>query len=303
MKPVFSVVIPTYNRPYKVVRAIKSVLAQTFNDYEIWVIDDGSTEKYTIALEPFKSKINYLYKPNGGLSSARNAGILKSNGTYVAFLDDDDWWYPHKLEYLAQAIQDRPDVGLFYSNVDFVKENGEKLWVQKSRNVGKQSYLLLLKGNIIPMPTVVVKKSCFNEVGLFDEKLKGCEDWDMWIRIAQRFPFHFVNKVLGAYEYASSTAMSADHVFYINAITNAFNKIISENKTLELRVQRIMYAFFAHNKGRIYLRTGHEVLAQKEFKESLKLGCWRSFIYIILLKNSWMWSNLPLGVKRLLRAL
>lgn len=285
MNPLFSVVIPTYNRPQKVVRAVQSVLAQTFDNYEVWVIDDGSTKDIESVLKPFKDKVNYFRKKNGGLSSARNAGIKCAKGAYIAFLDDDDWWYKHKLDCIAKAIQLRPEIGLFYSWVDFVDDSGKLLWVNKSRYFGKRAYLTLLGGNFIPMPTVVVKKNCFIGVGVFDESLKGCEDLDMWIRISRYFPIYLIKEVLGAYEYSSATAMSANHLFWINAHAPVLAKSLSVDPDLTPKIKRQVQAAHAYTKGRIYFKSGNTNNAKKEFWKmfSFKPNSLRAIIYLILL--------------------
>jgi len=303
MNPLFSVIIPTYNRPQKVVRAIQSVLAQTYDNYEIWVIDDGSTENISEVLKPFKDRLNYLRKENGGLSSARNEGIRCSRGAYVAFLDDDDWWYKHKLEYIARAIQSRPDVGLFYSWVDFVNESGKILWVNKSRYFGNHTYLTLLQGSFIPTPTVVVKKSCFSEVGVFDETLKGCEDQDMWCRIARIFPVYLVKNVLGAYEYAIPSAMSGNLIYWINAHDPVMSKTLAADPNLSPGIQRRIRAGYAYSKGRIYFKAGDFNMAKSEFWKafSLKPNSLKFMVYLILLYVPILRHSLSHRLKWLMR--
>ncbi len=144
MKPLFSVIIPTYNSASKITRAVKSVLAQTFKEYEIWVIDDGSTDETRSVLEPFGTQVHYHYQANQGVAGARNQGARYASGAYLAFLDADDWWYPEKLERVAQAISAAPEVGLFYSQVDFFNEAGTKLWTYHSEDRGSRNYHTLL---------------------------------------------------------------------------------------------------------------------------------------------------------------
>jgi len=178
-KPLISIVIPTYNSAQFVGAAVESVLKQTYSHFEIIVVDDGSTDNTASVLAPYKDRIQYIKKQNGGPASARNIGIKQARGEYVAFLDADDVWLPPKLETQLDAMNG--DIALVGEG-DFHK--GE---CSSSRII---TYKELLQKNYFCNSSVIVKKSCFDEVGLYNEspEFKAVEDWDMWLRIANKFP-------------------------------------------------------------------------------------------------------------------
>ena len=184
--PRVSVVIPTYNRSAMLCKAVESVLAQTYQDYEIIIVDDGSTDDTKEVIQNRygdNSQIHYLYKTNGGLADARNHGIHHARGEILAFLDDDDLYFPTYLGVLIKKLEEFPDSGLCFS--DSLIEGGScnnQTFFSVNKFNGKATVAKMLKG---PFSTaaVVVRKSCFRQAGLFDVTLSNQEDWDMWIRI------------------------------------------------------------------------------------------------------------------------
>ena len=301
--PLFSVVIPTYNCADKVTRAVESVMAQTFKDYEIWVIDDGSTDDTRAALGPFSNQLNYVYQANSGVAAARNRGIRHARGDYVAFLDADDQWYPQKLERVAQAVQSNPDVGLCYSQVDFCGRDGSMLWTYHSQDSGVSNYRALLETDYVMTSSAVVRKSCFAQVGEFDDALSPCEDWDMWIRIARAFPIRLIPETLVAYEYMGAGSLTSGHLRWVEAHDRVMEKAFAADPRLGLAVRRRVGSAVAYRKGKIYLAAGGEAAAAQEFRQSMKLrwGNGRSWLYWVVLRHQWVRRVLPGRVKWMLR--
>ena len=194
---VVSVVIPTFNRAQKVVRAVSSVFSQTFADVEIIVVDDGSTDGTKKAVEQFGDRVTYVaHSSNLGVSAARNTGIKKSNTPLIAFLDSDDHWFPEKL-----AVQ----VGFFNAHPETVACQTEELWIRNGIRVNPMKKHLKPSGNIfkpslklcLVSPSAVMLKQCLlDEVGSFDEDLPVCEDYDLWLRISCRYPIHRIRESL-----------------------------------------------------------------------------------------------------------
>jgi len=195
--PLVSVIIPTYNSGRFIAEAIQSVLEQSYQNHQIIVVDDGSTDTTREVLKKFRHHIKYVYQMNLGPSAARNAGIKIAKGDYICFLDADDLWTANKLEAQMAFMTSHPEIGLFFS--DFEEFNGEKT-LRKSFLKTKSLYSeiiskipienafnKLLLVNFIPTSTVMVRKHCFLKVGLFDESLRSVEDRDMWLRIAAFF--------------------------------------------------------------------------------------------------------------------
>ena len=203
--PIVSVIIPTYQHAHFVGQAIESVLAQTYEDYEIIVVDDGSTDNTSEVLAEFGNQIKAIHhQENRGLSAARNTGIMASHGSLVAFLDADDVWMPDKLEKQVPLFERNESVGLVYSDLSYFDKNGilpGTAFEGASPQSGMVHSAIFVR-DFIPMPTVVVRRSCFDVVGLFDETLMACEDHDMWLRISETWAVDFVNEPLARYRFA-----------------------------------------------------------------------------------------------------
>jgi len=193
--PSVSVIIPTFNRAKKVVRAISSVLYQTFLDYEIIVVDDGSTDETKTVISQLASHITYVTNiHNLGVSASRNIGIRKSRSQLIAFLDSDDYWLPEKLAVQVDFFERYPDALICQT---------EEIWIRKGRRVNPKKYHLKPTGNIfgpslrrcfISPSAVMLKRSLFDEIGMFDEGLPACEDYDMWLRITCRHPVYLIKQ-------------------------------------------------------------------------------------------------------------
>jgi glycosyltransferase involved in cell wall biosynthesis len=199
--PKVSVIIPTYNRAEFLRSAIESALKQTFTDLEIIVSDDGSTDNTQVVVKSFEDKrIKYVRNEgNKGPSGTRNTAILASEGEYIAFLDDDDVWLPEKLKSQVNLLdQSLPNICGVYSNRLMINKSNGKI---VSTNPGTDK----LKGNLlyqlaikspIHTSTVLIRKKCLDEVGLFNETISYMEDRDMWIRLSIKWDFEYINEPL-----------------------------------------------------------------------------------------------------------
>jgi len=192
-----SVIIPTFNRARLVLRAISSVLFQTYSNYEVLLVDDGSTDSTREALRQFGPRIRYLpLGSNLGVSAARNAGIRASSSPFVAFLDSDDYWFSEKLLF---------QMDFFLRNPETRACQTEEIWIRHGRRVnpGKKHlkpsgdiFLPSLRMCLVSPSAVMVTRSIFDEIGLFDESLPACEDYDMWLRIASHYPIPLLKRPL-----------------------------------------------------------------------------------------------------------
>lgn len=187
--PFFSVVIPTYNRKKYVKRAIKSVLKQTIDNYEVIVVDDGSNDGTRKMIESMSPRVRYIYQKNKGPSQARNSGILAARGQYIAFLDSDDRFLPRKLEKNKKFLSKNPDCMFLYGWY-YDKRSGHKKKKKKPKRCKKLNefrYRIYRREFTIRTSTVVVHRDCFKKVGLFNPKYYYAQDWDMWLRLAGRY--------------------------------------------------------------------------------------------------------------------
>lgn len=200
----FSIVIPLYNKEKFIIHTLKSVLKQSFTDFEIIIINDGSTDKSEEKIFQIDdTRIRYYLKKNSGASSTRNFGIEKAKSKYIAFLDADDYWYPNYLQEMYNNINKFPDIKVF----------SVALEIEISKNVLQSDYSIKKtadheivnyftassKRTILSSSSSVFHESVFKEAGIFDTKLKSGEDTDLWIRIGLIYPILFSWKVLARY--------------------------------------------------------------------------------------------------------
>ncbi len=260
-----SVIIPTYNSAEYITEALDSVFAQTYKNYEVIVIDDGSTDNTKDVLKPYMSRIKYIYKENGGVSSARNVGIKNAEGEYIAFLDSDDIWLPEKLERQIERFNSEPDLGLVYSNCIRFSENGIE---QSSRKVKKylegDIFAKILEGYVLPTSTVIAKKLCFDEVGYFDERFSVSEDYDMWLRISRFFKIGYVKGPLVKYRIRTSSIIRSTK---IDSLFNAKKAVIEKN--IEYLDKTFNKEKFLKNRlFRLHFKWGIEFFTKSYYKEA-----------------------------------
>jgi len=279
-----SIIIPTYNSAQYICEAIESVLNQTYKDFEIIVVDDGSTDNTKEVIKPYLNKMKYIYQQNSGPSAARNRGIQEAKGEYIAFLDADDIWLPQKLELQIKFMEKEKEVGLIFSDMvlfnekeiiknSFLKEKlfFNKLSIKSLSSTEKVIYdnvfNALLQENFIPTNTVIVKKECFNKVGFFDETLFSVEDRDMWLRIGLFYDIGFINfplvltrfhetNISGNQELALKSRLKVMKKFL-----NYSNLPIKSKKIIKQTINKIYfdlgYLYFTYEKfplSRIYFR-------------------------------------------------
>jgi len=195
--PKVSVIIPTYNRLSMLKEAVDSVLTQDFEDFELIVVDDGSTDGTGEAIKRYGGRVKLLqHSENRGVSAARNRGVLHAKGKYIAFLDSDDLWVKGKLRIQVTFLDDNPHYPLCYT---------DEIWIRKGKRVNPMLKHTKYSGwifekclplCIISPSSAVMRRTLFSKVGLFDEALLVCEDYDFWLRVSARFPIFFINRKL-----------------------------------------------------------------------------------------------------------
>ena len=185
MSQLVSVIIPAYNQGHFLAEAVDSVLAQTYADVEVIVVDDGSTDNTAEVAQAYQDpRVRYVYKENGGLSSARNEGLRHAQGDFISYLDSDDCFLPEKLTILLGALADTPELGFVAGQAIPVDEHGNHVGKRFETPLPSDLRELLL-GNPLHVGSVLVRRTWQDQVGFFDETLRSYEDWDMWLRLAQ----------------------------------------------------------------------------------------------------------------------
>jgi glycosyltransferase involved in cell wall biosynthesis len=196
-QPFFSVIIPTFNRRDFLEKAARSVLSQTCGDFELIIVDDGSTDGTQDLIGSFNdSRLKYVFQSNRGVSSARNRALEMARGRFMAFLDSDDRWKPEKLERSLWHIEHSPKISVFHTN---------EVWYRKGRLLAQKKKHAKPSGHVyekalalccISISTAVVEKSVLEETGRFDESLEACEDYDLWLRITNRYEVRLIPEEL-----------------------------------------------------------------------------------------------------------
>ena len=225
-----SVIIPCYNHGGYLGKAIDSVLGQSYPNIEVIVVDDGSSDDTREVAAAYGEKVRYIYKENGGLSAARNTGLEHAKGAYIVFLDADDWLYPKALQTNLHYLNLHPTAAFVSgSHIRVYFDSNTKTEVVKSIYNDHYSYLLS-KGNYIGVPgSVLYHRWVFDEF-LFDETLRACEDYDLYLKVARRYPvFHHTEKI-AAYNIHSNN-MSANSMMMLNAAINVLGRQYNTLKT------------------------------------------------------------------------
>ncbi len=191
-----SVVIPSYNRLPLLINALESVLAQTAKVDEIIVVDDGSSDATSKEISLRYPQVRLITQINSGVSAARNTGIEAAVYAWIALLDSDDCWLPDKIKTVRQAQTEHPEISLFHSDEIWVRNGVRVNAMKKHEKSGGWIFQQCLPLCIISPSAAVIKRELFDRVGLFDESLPACEDYDLWLRICHQMPVHFIDRPL-----------------------------------------------------------------------------------------------------------
>jgi len=247
-----SVIIPTYNRGYLLARAIRSVVNQTYQNFEIIVIDDGSTDDTEEIMKKFHDeRITYLrHENNKGAASARNTGIRAAKGEYIAFLDSDDEWLPKKLEKQIKILKSTSSkIGVVYTG--FWRIMGHKKFYVPVPEISPKEgnvYNNILCGKfLVDTPAAIVKKVCFKKVGMFDESLPALEELDLWIKISKYYHFKYIAEPLFI-SYYTSGSISVNRLISCKAMKSILKKHFKE-----FRKNRKALANFCYRIARLYI--------------------------------------------------
>lgn len=195
-KPLVSIVIPAYNRPRYLQEAMDSVANQTLQDFEVIVVDDGSTEPIAQAVAAHPIRPTVIRQPRQGPGAARNRGVKEAAADIVAFLDSDDLWHPTKLERFVQALETQPDVRIFYGPMSPVDARGRAVTGRTKPCCAGWITEELFCSSFVHVPTVVCRKDLLLASGGFDATLPVCEDYDLWLRLSVEGPFGLVEEPL-----------------------------------------------------------------------------------------------------------
>jgi len=275
-KPRVSVILPTYNRAWSLHAAIKSVLTQTDADYELIVVDDGSTDATATLLRTYDG-VTVLRQTRQGVSAARNRGVRAARGELIAFLDSDDYWLPGKLSVQVRYFDENPDTLICQT---------EEIWIRRGVRVNpgrrhrKRAGMIFepsLALCLVSPSAVMLRRSLFEAMGGFDEQLPACEDYDLWLRVGCRYPIGLIETPLivkqGGHDDQLSTEPGLDR-YRIQSLTKI---IASGNLTKDqrraaiktLHTKCLIYAAGCRKRGRLDEAARYEKAARDTAKHNL----------------------------------
>ena len=290
--PLVSVIIPCFNVAPFISETIESVITQTFNDYEIIVVNDGSPDATELqhALAPYRENITYLEQENRGVSAARNLGIRASRGEFLAFLDGDDVWLPDFLKHQLEFIRSNSGYDLVYSDAYHFGNNCQGLtYMQTCPSEGEVNCESLVSGkcNVI-CSGVLVRKEVVLEVGLFDEELRAAEDFDLWLRVSKRkgARLNYQRKILVGYRHrdgslASNTERQVESAVSVYEKTGKRNDLSSRERAALSRTLAAQRAMLATYQAKRELLDGNLAEAIASFETANRLSSTRKLRLII----------------------
>lgn len=304
--PKVSVIIPTHNRAHFLAAAIQSVLRQEFRDFELLIVDDGSTDHTKQVVQSFNdSRLFYFYQENKGVSAAVNHGIRCARGDYIARLDSDDVWLPEMLSLSVTALDTQPEIGLVYGRAQGMDEHGNLRndFRGKPEWFPGEAFRSMLYEDFTCNITVMVRRVCFDRAGLFDESLPITEDWDMWLRVAQHYRFAFLDQVVARYRYhrGNITSMSSKYLTELfECRRRVLDKVFAQTNLTPALLQMKPIAYF-----NLYAALGCCWLRHKNYRRAFTCFVqavrarnysllafvkifWGAFVCAVLLR--WQWG-------------
>ncbi len=287
--PSASVIIPTYNRSALVKEAIESVLRQSYTDFEVLVVDDGSADDTRSVVKQIPdSRITYCYKDNGGQSSARNLGLVRAKGEYVAFLDEDDLWPPNYLETVVNQLDANKDYGATYTRVVDLQPDGEKRELSSSERYRSgciTKYFFDFSPCLMPSATCF-RRSVWKNV-FWDEHLKRSPDYDVFLRISTKTKFLFVPSVSVTkrwYAENLSSVFSPEGAIDVAHILERFYFHLGGNKYVPLRMAKRKISHRYRKAAKISYTLGNRRAAISLLKKAIRYYPLDIRLYVDLLK-------------------
>lgn len=284
--PAVSVIVPTWNRVRLLGTAIESVLAQSFRDFEVVIVDDGSndaTESLAGRYRESDARVRYVRQEHRGISAAMNTGIRESRGRYIARIDSDDQWLPDLLETEVAILEARPEIGLVYAKGQWATSDLTPLTdaighaMHFPGSTKNDTLRSMLWGDPTCNITVVVRRECFDRAGLFDESLTASEDWDMWLRTAVYYRFFFVDRVLSlvrGHDGSMTGAQSESFAAFLGLRGKVLDKFFArddlapEIAAMKTIAYRNLYVF----EGNMWIGAGNRARAVRAFTRALRTG-------------------------------
>jgi len=243
--PYFSIVVPTYNRAHLICKTLDSFVGQGYKDFEVIIVDDGSTDNTEDVVKPYLADLRFRYyrKSNSERAAARNFGVLKSSGEFVTFIDSDDLVYPNYLSHALELINQNPDDAFFHTAYNISTTNGNIVKVLNKRKGNLNHHLL--KGNILSCIGVFIKRKVlldfrFNE----NRALSGSEDWELWMRIGAVYKIVYSNEITASLiQHPDRSVINSNYKALIRRINLAAECVFNDNKIKEVHGDKFRLVF------------------------------------------------------------
>lgn len=270
-----SVIIPAYNKADFTCRAVESVLNQTYKNIELIVVDDGSTDDTRQRLSVYADRIQYIYKDNGGACSARNLGMRHAKGDLIGFLDCDDMYAVNKVELGVEYLNSHPEAGFIHTAAYFIEREDQVVSTYSHRKSRHQGWISrrLIFGNYICNSTVMVRRSCLDTVGLFDESIFTPADWDLCLRLAERYRVGYINIPLTKYRVSDNYIFNRLELAQkeeLVVVTNYCRRNSFVSERFKDRVLSYLHLRFAE----CYFIKDDEQRMNSEFRQAFALCPW-----------------------------
>lgn len=287
-----SIVLPCYNCEKTLGDTLESVFKQGYKDFKIYAIDDGSTDQTHQILLAYAQKndqqMNVYRQPNSGQAIAKNHALQLVEGQYIAFIDSDDLWASGKLQAQVDVLDNHPEVGLCYTNGEYIDERGNvkgKIGIENALQ-GKCLEKILLK-NAIVASSVMIRRSLLDDVGHFDEGLRACENWELWTRISEKSDLFVIDKPLVCYRQHANNlsqnliSMRKNRLAVIQKNAAHYHGRLDSIQEITEKALFQAYAFFGEN----LLWKGQPKAARKDIMQALKMRPRTLKLYILFLKT------------------
>ncbi|HEY8353177.1 MAG TPA: glycosyltransferase family A protein [Sphingomonadales bacterium] len=288
--PAISVVIPAYNAERTVAETLDSVLAQSMQDFEIIVVNDGSRDATGAILdfyaERHPGKVRVIHQENTGQARARNNGIAAARGRYIAFNDADDIWAPEKLERQLRFLEDNPEYGLCYTEGMTIDEKGRKKepFGATREFTGRCFETLITRNNIIGS-SVMVRRAVLDDVGVFNPELRACENWELWTRIARKYPIACIDEKLSFYRQHGGNMskdidrMRENRIAAIQHNRRQYDGVVPNIESLTRNALYLAYRGF----GGVYLGQLELAKARRDIGRAILLKPWvlRNYLWYL----------------------
>jgi len=278
-----SIITPTFNRFDFIRDAIESVLTQTISNWELLIIDDGSTDDTKTVVASYLSdpRINYFFQDNQGQATARNNGLMHSKGQYICFLDSDNLWKPKKLEIQYESMVSNNNIDVVYGDGETINESGEVISTANMKRYSGNITEQLLRDNFVSFNTAMVRTACIKGIGGFDNSVRFGDDYDLWLRLSAESRFLYIPEVFEQYRVMSDQISSNKEARFSSNKTTV-ERFLSKNPGIvSQRAIKIGYSAFYVRRGRYRLGQRRYLMAMQDFLKALRytpfgVNVWRA---------------------------